>query len=79
MKIFKNEDVLTDVFKIIKPPYTQEEYPELYEKISFAVSGSNASAALISLAEEVGLNLNYREHHKYNDNGIKDSLFCRYF
>ena len=46
-----------------KPIFTKESYPEYYEAIPFSVSGSNASATLISLASELGLMVNFREHN----------------
>lgn len=52
--------------RIIKPIYNQEQYPEYYETFPFSVSGSNANAALISLAETMGLMLNIYESQTEN-------------
>lgn len=70
---------LHNVEKIIKQPYLQNEYPEYYETIPFSVSGSNASSALISLGEELGLMLNFREHNLRDSNGKRTNSFVRYF
>jgi hypothetical protein len=63
----------------VKPIFTKEEYPELYEKIPFSVSSANASSALINLAEQLGLVLNFREHNKVDDNKQRSKYFVRYF
>lgn len=51
----KDEDHL--VQKIIKPVYNTDDYPDFYETFPFSASGSSANAALISMAEELGLQL----------------------
>ena len=77
--LYNDNSSPTNVLKIVKQIYTKEEYPELYEKIPFSISGSNASAVLISLAEELGLMLNYREQNIRDRNGNRTNLFKRYF
>jgi hypothetical protein len=67
----------TGVYKVIKPIYDQEQYAEYYERIPFSVSGSNASAALIEIAEELGLMVNFCECNVKNPN--RSSNFVRYF
>lgn len=57
---------LNNVKRIIKPIYDQEQYPDYYETFPFSVSGSNANAALISLAETMGLMLNIYESQTEN-------------
>lgn len=79
LTVFDAYSSLNNVLKIIKPIYTQQEYPELYEKIPFSISGSNAAAALISLAEELDLMLNYREQNIRDKDGKRTNLFIRYF
>lgn len=58
----ENSD-LNNVEKIIKPIYDSKQYPEYYEAIPFSLSSSNASSALISLGENLGLNLNFKENN----------------
>lgn len=70
---FSEDDSLTEVDKIIKPCFSMDKYPEYHEKIPFSVSGSNCSAALISLGEETGMMLNFKEHSN------NSSSFSRYF
>lgn len=60
--------------KIIKPIYTKTDHFEFYEKVPFSLSGGNCSSALISLAESLGMSLNYKEHRIPNSNKI-----LRYF
>lgn len=82
LKPFFVDQTLTDVDKVIKPAYSKEKYPQYYETFPFAVSGSNASAALISLGQEIGLMLNIKEHNikDVNINEIvRTSFFNRYF
>lgn len=55
-----------NVKRIIKPIYSKEVYPEYYETFPFSISGSNANAALISLAETMGLMLNIYESQTEN-------------
>ena len=68
---------LTNVKKIIKKPYLEENYPEYYETIPFSISGSNASAALISLSEQLGLMLNFCESNKKEEQ--RSNIFYKYF
>lgn len=79
LKKYSTLNKLTDVEKIIKPIFIKEEYPELYEKIPFSISDANASSVLISIAEQLGLVLNYREHNKIDDNKQRSKYFVRYF
>lgn len=59
---FTTNSNLSDVQRIIKPIYDQEQYSDYYETFPFTVSGSNANAALISVSETLGLMLNVYEH-----------------
>ena len=77
--LYNKYSSLHSVDKIIKQPYLQDEYPEYYETIPFSISGSNASSALISLGEELGLMLNFREHNLRDSNGKRTNSFVRYF
>ena len=85
VKFNKNEK-LTDVEKIIKPIYLEDNkfypqfkaYPEYYESFPFSISGGNASSALISLGEELGLMLNYKEQN-IQENNQRSNIFIRYF
>jgi hypothetical protein len=56
---FESQDSLTDIKEIIKPIYSD---PAFYETILFSCSGSNGNAALIALAEQLGLMVNVYEH-----------------
>ena len=69
---------LVNVEKIIKPIYDKDNYPEYYEEIPFSASGSNASAALISLGENLDFNLNYCENN-IKENNIRTTKFDRFF
>lgn len=79
LKQYDQFSPLTDVKKIIKPIFSEDQYPDFHEAIPFSISGSNASSSLISLAEEFGLMLNYREHNLRNSDGSRSGLFVRYF
>ena len=76
--LYTADDQLKDVKKIIKPVFTREDYPELYEEFPFSVSGGNASSALISLADEIGLMLNFKEQNIVTDEK-RGTYFVRYF
>lgn len=78
LTLFNKNSSLKDVKKIIKPVFDKTEYPEFFEEIPFSLSGSNASSALISLADEMGLMLNFTEHNVSN-NGQRTEFFIRYF
>ena len=67
-----------NIYKVIKSIFDQKEYIDYYEQIPFSISGSNASSALISLAEELGLMLNYCEC-SIKENGRRTGKFVRYF
>lgn len=69
---------LNNVEKIIKPIYDSKQYPDYYEAIPFSLSGSNASAALISLGENLGLNLNFKENN-IRKNNKRTTKFERFF
>lgn len=56
---FTEESQLTQVDEIIKPIYTDEVF---FETLPFSCSGSNGMAALISLAEQLGCQVNTFEH-----------------
>ena len=73
LQTFFEDNNLSNVVKIIKPVYDSLKYQEYYETIPFSVSGSNCSAALIALGEELGMMLNYAE--RVEDNGT----FITYF
>lgn len=73
IKEYTNSEQLNDVFKQLKQPYSKEKYPEYYESIPFSVSGTTCSAALISLAEELGFMINTAEKL------LKSGDMLRYF
>ena len=73
-----NDSEITNCAKIIKPIYDKESHKEYYEKIPFSVSGGNAASSLISLAETIGLSLNYKENN-IKSGGIRTNNFERYF
>ena len=50
-----------NVKTIIKPEYTKQLYKEYHEEIPFSTSGSTATGALISLAEQLGLSIQVYE------------------
>lgn len=86
LKLFSINENITDVKKIIKPPFPLNNelniqylaYPEYYEAIPFSSSGGNASSTLIALGEELGLSLNYTEHNVVTNN-TRSNRFVRYF
>lgn len=85
--LFDKNTRLTQVEKIVKPLYLLdnkdypqfEKYPEYYEEIPFAVSGSNASSALIALGDELGLMLNFKEHNDKLSKTERSNVFNRCF
>ena len=77
--VFSETSKLTDVKKVVKPAFTTSEYKEYHETIPFSVSGSNASAALIALGEELGLVLNFKEHNLRDSSKNRTNSFVRYF
>lgn len=78
IQLYTEQSQLRKVKKIIKPAYNTKEYSDYYEAIPFVVSGSNCSAALISLGSEIGLMLNHLEHG-IKQNGVDTHSFVRYF
>ena len=76
--LYKNQDgnvcIFTDIQeikqceKILKQAYKESSHLEYFEKIPFSVSGSNASATLISLGEEIGMSLKTYEDVENNKN-----------
>ena len=77
----KDEDHL--VQKIIKPVYNTDDYPDFYETFPFSASGSSANAALISMAEELGLQLAIAEGLEPREEGPyspgEPIKYARYF
>ena len=73
----ENSD-LNNVDKIIKPIYDSKQYPQYYEAIPFSLSSGNASSALISLGENLGLNLNFKENN-IRENNKRTTKFERFF
>lgn len=73
-----SHEKLNSAQRVIKPSFTIESFPEYHETFPFEVSNSSASSALISLAEEVGLMLNFAERN-LRKNGQRTSSFKRYF
>ena len=78
LELFDSLSNPNDVQKVVKSIYTKENYPELHEPIPFSISGSNSSAALIALADELGLMVNFREHNIHY-RGERTNNFIRYF
>lgn len=76
--VFTEQEKLNHVKKIIKQPYNKTKYSQYYEAIPFSVSGSNASAAIISLVEQVGLMINTRESC-IKEGNTRTTRFKRYF
>ena len=76
--VFTEQEKLINVKKIIKQPYNKTKYSQYYEAIPFSVSGSNASAAIISLVEQVGLMINTRESCIKEEN-TRTTRFKKYF
>lgn len=64
IRSFIASDKLKSVDEIIKPIYTDSVF---FETIPFSCSGSNGVAALISLAEQIGCQINVFEK-RYTDN-----------
>lgn len=75
----KNQPI-NNVKRIIKKPYveTDAEDKALFERFCFSVSDSNALSSLISLADQIGLSINTREHAiKVNGERTTNyALFC---
>ena len=63
-RAFESQDSLTNIKEIIKPVYSD---PAFYETILFSCSGSNGNAALIALAEQLGLMVNVYEHLSWHN------------
>ena len=63
---FTEDSQLTKVDEIIKPLYTDELF---FETLPFSCSGSNGMAALITLAEQLGCQINTFEHRFTDING----------
>ena len=61
--------------KYIKKSYNEKEHKDYFATIPFSVSGSNASAALISLAEQLGLML--RVYEKSYKNTEDDRVYIK--
>lgn len=66
------------ILKIIKEPYSPEKDTDYFEKFSFSCSGSNANAALISLADLINFQLNTFEHARFN-NTERSNVFDQFF
>lgn len=73
-RTFTSTDVLSAVDEIIKPIYTDAVF---FETIPFSCSGSNGIAALISLAEQIGCQINVAEKRYYDESGYL--FFQKYF
>ena len=61
---FLDPSEIINLKRLIKEPYSKVENSEMYETFAFSCSGSNADAALISLGEELNLQLETFEHLK---------------
>lgn len=61
---FLDPSEIINLKRLIKEPYPKAENSEMYETFAFSCSGSNADAALISLGEELNLQLETFEHLK---------------
>ena len=74
VRLYKYGEQISSLQKIIKEPYSPTTHSEYFETFPFAISGSNASAALIALGEEIGLMLNTYEKKVKGTN-----LFKKYY
>jgi hypothetical protein len=74
---FYSKPTQPNVKKIIKEPFTELEYPEYYETISYKTSGANASSVLIDIAEQLGLMVGYKEHN-VKKLGNRSNMFKKY-
>lgn len=77
-----NNDNLTktkpaQVKYVIKEPFSKDEDKELFESLPFSLSDSNASAALISLGETLGLTLKTAERNRHTSG--RTTSFNQYF
>lgn len=77
-----NNDNLTktrpaQVKYVIKEPFSKNEDKELFESLPFSLSDSNASAALISLGETLGLTLKTAERNRHTSG--RTTSFNQYF
>ena len=87
---FRTGDKLVDVNRIIKEPYQPalkdsegniiEERDNIYfETIPFSCSNSNANAALISLAESLGMQIKTFEHAVYSKLKRTGNFICYFW
>ena len=60
---------ISSLNKIIKHAYNEIDHKDYFATIPFSVSGSSASAALISLAEQMGFMLNVCEKTQTGEDG----------
>ena len=67
------------VQKIIKPIYNKNDYPSFYETFPFSASGSSANAALISMADQLGLQLAVTEGISIDSQIDKTVLYKKFF
>ena len=72
IRVFNKGETISNVDKILKQPYDENEFAEYYEKLPFSGSG-NASSIIISLADLIGMNIHVEE--RLNDSGT----ISRYF
>lgn len=76
--IVRGEGLLEGVDSVLKQSYNATVNPEFFETFPFSVSGSNASAALISLADTTGMQLVVAEgYSSISTEG--DIIYNRYF
>lgn len=68
-----------NVAKIIKPIYNKNKYADFYTTFPFSISGSNAAAALIALADQLGLQLNVVEGYDSTESTAGVIVYRRFF
>ena len=75
----ETETGASGVAKIVKPIYFKNQYPDYFQTFVFSASGSNADAALISLADQIGMQLVVIEGPSNNESDGEPIIYNRYF
>lgn len=69
---FTDEAALVDVDRIIKPIYSEKDYPDYQVPLTFSISDSTANAALIALGQKLDLQLATFEWQRQWNNSVTE-------
>lgn len=69
---FTDEAALVDVDRIIKPIYSEKDYPDYQVPLTFSISDSTANAALIALGQKLDLQLATFEWQRQWNNSVAE-------